>query len=372
MEYLKEFGNHNTYDKSKLAPPPNVSFCKSEEHLHYSEENHYFPGLCFEANVANSSLRIIKSGSTPSILTATLEYKLNNEEWQHYTFGTYINLTSKGDVVSFRGTNATFSSGAVGYYKFQMSGEINAGGDITSLINGEGGDVLLPTSSFYGLFSGCTSLLTAPSLPSTSGGNSVYNNMFAGCSNLIEPPKTIELKTINNYGCSEMFKGCSSLKETPLIKATTVNQYGCNIMFENCSSLETAKDINVTSVSNRSFLWCFRNCTSLTKAPTTLPAKTLAVACYYGMFYNCSNLEVAPIIPALKAFGDSSFYQTFRNCTKLNYVKALFTIQINPSNATYEWLRSVSQTGTFIKSSNASWSTTGVDGVPLGWTIVYE
>ena len=41
----------------------------------------------------------------------------------------------------------------------------------------------------------------------------------------------------------------------------------------------------------------FENCTSLTTAPT-LPATTLALACYVGMFKGCSSLTTTPSLPA--------------------------------------------------------------------------
>ena len=33
------------------------------------------------------------------------------------------------------------------------------------------------------------------------------------------------------------------------------------------------------------------------------------------------------------------------------------------------WVSGVATTGTFVKNSAATWTTTGVNGVPSGWTI---
>ena len=61
----------------------------------------------------------------------------------------------------------------------------------------------------------------------------------------------------------------------------------------------------------------------------------------------------------------------FANCTSLNYVKALFTT--TPSDDyTRNWLSGVAATGTFVKSSSATWDVTGTNGVPSGWTVETE
>jgi hypothetical protein len=84
----------------------------------------------------------------------------------------------------------------------------------------------------------------------------------------------------------------------------------------------------------------FGNCTALTEAPELL-AETLANNCYSYMFYNCTNL---------------------------NYIKAMF-ITYPSSTYTSNWVYGVSATGTFVKNSAASWTTTGVNGIPTGWTV---
>jgi hypothetical protein len=58
----------------------------------------------------------------------------------------------------------------------------------------------------------------------------------------------------------------------------------------------------------------------------------------------------------------------FYGCTSLNYIKALFTT--TPSTTyTANWVYNVASSGTFIKSDSATWSVTGDNGVPTGWTI---
>ena len=61
----------------------------------------------------------------------------------------------------------------------------------------------------------------------------------------------------------------------------------------------------------------------------------------------------------------------FYDCTQLNYIKALF--ETAPSRSyTDQWVSGVAATGTFVKNSAATWTTTGVDGIPKGWTVVTD
>ena len=61
----------------------------------------------------------------------------------------------------------------------------------------------------------------------------------------------------------------------------------------------------------------------------------------------------------------------FRGCRKLNYIKMLAT-DIYANDCLYNWVSGVASSGTFVKNKDATWNVAGVDGVPSGWTIVYE
>ena len=113
----------------------------------------------------------------------------------------------------------------------------------------------------------------------------------------------------------------------------------------------------------------FQGCTSLTTAPE-LPATTLANGCYSYMFRQCTSLTTAPELPATTLVPNCYNYM-FQGCTNINYIKAMFTSV--PSNSyTSNWVSGVSSTGTFVKNSAATWTTTGDNGVPNGWTVVND
>ena len=108
-----------------------------------------------------------------------------------------------------------------------------------------------------------------------------------------------------------------------------------------------------TTLYNNCYDGMFSGCTSLTSAPV-LPATTLAPYCYNSMFSGCTSLTTAPVLPATTLV-DHCYTYLFHNCSSLNYIKALFTTTPGV-NYTYDWVRSVAEHGTFVKSSDATWN----------------
>ena len=124
---------------------------------------------------------------------------------------------------------------------------------------------------------------------------------------------------------------------------------------------------NLTSLSSSyNFRALFLNVTGLIDASNlVLPATTLATGCYRYMFQQCSSLTKAPTLSATTMVNEC-YMGMFNVCSSLNYIKCL---AINrATNDTNGWVNGVSATGTFIKASSASW-TTGIDGIPSGWTV---
>ena len=61
------------------------------------------------------------------------------------------------------------------------------------------------------MFSGCTSLTSAPELPATTLANGCYGGMFYNCSSLTTAPAALPATTLA-IGCyAGMFQGCTSL-----------------------------------------------------------------------------------------------------------------------------------------------------------------
>ena len=136
-------------------------------------------------------------------------------------------------------------------------------------------------------------------------------------------------------------------------------------MFGGCSSLTTAPALPATELSLNCYNSMFSGCTSLTTSPV-LPATTLASNCYRNMFNSCTNLTTAPVLPAT-TLASECYAAMFQNCRSLNTITCLAT---NPDSAfTRNWTAVVASTGTFVKDHSATGWTTGVNGIPAGWTV---
>ena len=224
----------------------------------------------------------------------------------------------------------------------------------------------LANECYDSMFAGCTSLTTAPELPATTLTSNCYYGMFGGCTGLTTAP---ELPATNlAFRCyMNLFGGCTSLTTAPELPATTLERDCYYYMFVNCTSLTTAPELPATTLAENCYYGMFQGCTSLTIAPSILPATTLAKTCYSHMFDRCTSLTSAPELPAT-TLADYCYSTMFYGCTNLNYIKCL---AINKyASSTDSWVNGVSATGTFVKNASMTNWTTGVNGIPSGWTVV--
>ena len=321
-------------------------------------------------STGSTSISLQKTGSPEEV---SLEYRVGYGEWTSYTIGDVIDLTD-GQVVAFRAgadVNSRLGVTESHYHNFTItgSGTVAASGSILYLLNKEGGDLTLPLGCrFCRLFYGCTALTTAPELPATTLNEDCYRQMFEGCTGLTTPP-ALPATTLAPECYWEMFKDCTGLTTAPELPATTL-AYRCYWqMFEGCTSLTYAPELPATTLAGACYQEMFINCSKLTYAPE-IPATTLADYCYSHMFWNCSSLTTAPKLPAT-TLAPWCYSSMFYGCTSLNYSKMLAT-DISASYCLNSWVYDVSATGTFVKSSSATWDVTGVYGVPSGWTVITE
>ena len=187
--------------------------------------------LSFKGLSSSNAVQLSAVGSPSAV---NLQYRKNDGAWTTYTIDQVINL-NQNDTVAFSGANDHFSKDSINYYRFIMTGQIEASGNIQSLMNFS----LSCTEQCYcNLFAYCTSLKTAPKLPATTLAQKCY---------------------------ASMFQYCYSLSTAPAILPATTLADGC-------------------------YMGMFGDCTSLSTAPV-LPATELVEECYYRMFYNCTNLS---------------------------------------------------------------------------------
>ena len=373
-----------------------------------------YKGLAFISS-GESTVRLAQVGTPYEI---SLEYSTDESHWKPYTIGETITLADSTFLLFRSGEhkNRKFSKDTENYYHFEISGPISAQGNIMSLLNMDF-STPLTKYAFFALFEGCTSLLSAPELPTTTMEYGCYAQMFSGCTALKYAPELrAEVLAMKCY--QHMFRGCSALTSAPELPATTMEQ-GCyfgmfsecteltsapelpatemksycyNSMFTNCTGLTSAPELPAKRLESYCYNCMFEGCTSLTSAPE-LPATYLVTECYHSMFNGCTSLTSAPILPATtldwgcysemfqgctsltsapelpaKELIRNCYQLMFKDCSKLRYVKALFTT--SPSEeTTKDWLSGVAASGTFVKSKNATWNVTGVHGIPNGWKI---
>ena len=293
--------------------------------------------LTFLAVDDDATVSLNGNGSPSAI---SIEYSTDcGLNWKTYTVGTTITIP-QNHRIKFRGNNQTFSNSTSNYYSFVISGKISASGDVTSLLNGEGGDVVLPSYCYSQMFYNCTGLTTAPNLPSTTLASNCYNSMFSGCTGLTTAP-ALPATTLADHCYYHMFSRCKGLTSAPALPATTLANYCYSNMFYICTGLTTAPE---------------------------LPATTLAENCYYFMFTYCEGLTTAPVLPATTlALG--SYGCMFQGCSSLSSITCLAT-DITARRCTSNWLNGVAATGTFTKAASMSSWTTGVNGIPSEWTVV--
>ena len=369
-----------------------------------------------EDNNAPLTLFVLSDGNVifrknnSSMSNVYVNYQLNDGSWTGFSVTTTggIGLAVKaGDKLSLSTNSSGLAKSESVYITMSSTtAQFNAGGNIMSMVaNVSGGNygdfasaytipsayalcmlfaystpvinadglifpaTALTSNAYRNMFFKNTTLTSATfDIPAVSMGNEACRALFAECTNLKYSPTRIGTPetAMPASGCMFTFSGCTSLVSAPELPAHSVGDNGYTDMFKRCTSLTIAPELPATAVGVYSYQAMFSRC-PLVKAPSVLPAMTLKKGCYSWMFEYITTLEVAPHLPALTLV-DTCYDHMFTGCTALKYVSAMFTT--TPGTAyTSAWLSGVSSTGTFVKNSSATWTTTGAHGVPNGWAI---
>ena len=178
-------------------------------------------------------------------LAKTIEYKINDGEWTSITStsaGATISV-AKDDLVRFRGSNTAYATSKSAYSGFEGgTATYDIEGNIMSLLYGDNfaESTTLPNSNY--IF--CSLFKKAP---------------VVSAEHLILPATT--LKT---YCYRALFSGCTTLTTAPALPATTLAT-GCYwYMFEQCAITE-APALNATTLVAECYGHMFINCGLLNK-----------------------------------------------------------------------------------------------------------
>ena len=388
MEFLKLFQTHQEYEafvSGDTMVKPNVSLCEQENEVHYNPILHdyskdYLTFVALEDGIISFTL----FSWADTTFVESFAYSKNDGEWvetqnsddRENDIKINVNVV-EGDKVRWKGVanhiGCEDGNGGV----FTSTCRVNTQGNIMSLLCGDyfnneltlGNDFVF-SSLFTDISSGNENkcLIVNASdlvLPATTLANNCYAGMFADCTNLTTAP-VLPATTLADGCYVFMFSRCTSLTTAPVLPATTLADGCYEGMFQDCTSLTTAPELPITTLADGCYSQMFYGCTSLTVAPE-LPATILVQSCYSYMFYGCTSLTVAPELSATTLTSDCYSFM-FMGCRSLNYIKAMFTT--TPSGTyTNNWVSNVAATGTFVKNAAATWTTTGVNGIPTGWTV---
>ena len=314
---------------------------------------------------------------------STTYYSLDNgNTWSEMS--NTVSLSS-GNKIMFKGTpsitlgsnmQTIYINGDNSFVEHAIDGRFNVSGNIMSLIYGDNfiGQTSFPVSfeisgnEFLNLFFNQTNLVNANNLilPALTMQESCYSGMFSGCTSLTTAPE-LPATTLERDCYSGMFSDCTALTTAPELPATELATSCYSSMFDGCTALTTAPELPATELYYEScYEYMFYNCTALTTAPE-LPATELADSCYSSMFQGCTSLTTAPELPATTLVYNG-YTNMFKNCSSLNYVKCLAVDNIYESSIE-NWLSGVASSGTFVKDSTADWTEAGDSGIPTGWTV---
>jgi len=186
--------------------------------------------------VAKTSGTFVFSGTSTS---NTISYSTDNgNTWSTSSQGGTINVNAN-DIVLWKGNLRI--SGNSGVCRFSGgTASFDVQGNIMSLLYGDnfvGKTSISDSYLFFALF---------------------QSAKIVNAENLILPATTLY------YGCyNSMFSGCTSLITAPQLPATTLAQYCYQSMFQGCTSLTTAPDLLAPTLANRCYYYMFYGCTKL-------------------------------------------------------------------------------------------------------------
>ena len=235
----------------------------------------------------------------------SLQYSTDGgKTWQNYDLqisndssaATVIEL-AEGASVMFKGVNENLCNvDTMLSVQAYIEGSVAASGDVTSLLNGVGGDVAVPQYCYYYMFQDCTGLTTAPSLPATTLADSCYFNMFRGCTGLTEAPELPATELAKNCYMF-LFTGCTGLTEAPELPATTLDKDCYTEMFSRCTSIASH---NVATINDSTDVFYDNSsCVSLTIHADTPP--TIVNNTITGLKADCIIYVPAASVDAYKA-----------------------------------------------------------------------
>lgn len=223
-KYIKLFNSHSDYEdfvEDTNFVLPNVSRCDSEKDVHYT------PALSYQDYLQKYLTFIPEENTTFSFSTNNINYSLDNgTTWITLTAGQSTPTINAGNKIIWKASGLTPTSSA-GIGTFSSTGKFEAYGNTMSLVYGDDfeNNTTISNYQFFKLFYNCVNLTNIQNLilPATIAKFHCYQNMFYGCTSIIDTP-LLSASSLESYCYSQMFYGCSSLKFVELIGSSSFFQ----------------------------------------------------------------------------------------------------------------------------------------------------
>ena len=199
------------------------------------------------------TIEALEDGLTVAF-TKEIEYGIDGIGWYKLSAGVSTPAIKAGQTISFKGNLIPIELLGIG--TFDISKRCNLKGTCMSLLFGDTASNNRSLEdkeyAFYNLFKRCSNIVGISSmfLPATTLAYSCYGNMFSGCTSLTTAPE-LPATTLATSCYGNMFFGCTSLTTAPELPATTLADSCYLMMFFSCDKLNYIKmlatDISATN-----------------------------------------------------------------------------------------------------------------------------
>lgn len=269
-----------------------------------------------------------------------------------------------GDTLSLKASSSALYRGLrYSVNDGERSGTLNFGGDVAGrrITNLSAGDKITfsPTEEYNGLADSSASYIIIGA-DTTNGNFNAYGNIMSLCHS-----DFLNASAMASYSFSHLFRNSLINDASNLVFPSFASSACYEYMFSVCSIITAPTSLPATTLADSCYFGMFSGSTGLTTAPN-LPSTTLASWCYADMFQGCTSLTTAPELSA-STLTANCYRRMFSGCTSVSAITCLATDK-SASKCTKDWVGGVAANGTFVQASGVSWST-GVDGIPSGWTV---
>lgn len=298
--------------------------------------------LCFtDVSGAANTLSLTRTGDAPVV---SLEYSTDKVNWNIWTAENDVRTLTipANGKVWLRGDNTAFGypTQATNRNVFSSTGDVNASGNIMTLLDKTGASLTAGQYAFFYLFYNWKKLKTAPSFPATNVGQHAYHGTFQSSGITISPDLPATALDVSSY--YDMFANCTSLTTGSHISySNRIPNQAFREMYYGCTALTTVYELNSTEIGDHSCNSMFRN-TALTTGLDLRKVTSIGANAINNMYADCPNITTvyAP------------------------------TVTWDTSKAS-NWLNNVAASGTLYADDSVAGSITrdSVSGCPTGWSV---